>query len=204
MPTLEHSPSQTQVPVKKLGRPRALNEVKCREVCALISAGCGIERAARYVGCAANTVRREAQRNPEFNERLRRATLAAELGPLDALRQAANKHWRAAAWLLERTDVQRYGKQNVRFVKPEQLEAFSAKLGRVLLDETKDAKSYRRIMRRLRKFIAHSDREVHATEVDPFPKLRRPRKSIHEPAPMSLPEATPLHSDDSYVPPKTT
>ena len=36
------------------GRPRALDEVKRREVCALISAGCGVEGAARFVGCAAN------------------------------------------------------------------------------------------------------------------------------------------------------
>jgi transposase-like protein len=62
----------------KRGRRRALDEVKRREVCALISAGSAIADAARYVGCAASTIHREAMRNPEFREHLRRANLTNE------------------------------------------------------------------------------------------------------------------------------
>ena len=47
--------------------------------CALVAAGCGLEWASRYVGCSARTVRREALRNEDFHEPLRRCELAAAL-----------------------------------------------------------------------------------------------------------------------------
>src|SRR4051794_21125414 len=149
------------------GRPRALDETKCREVCALISAGCGIIGAARYVGCAASTIRREARRNRGFNEKLRRAHLAAELTPLNALRQAAQRYWRAAAWLLERADAQRYGKQDVRFVKPDQLEEFTDALSQIIDREVHDAETSRRILQGFEETIKQSERETLA-ELEPL------------------------------------
>jgi hypothetical protein len=86
----------------KPGRPFALDDVKRGEVCALVTAGCSLEWAANFVGCSPNTIRREARRNVEFGERLRQASLDAQLHSLSAMRQAADKHWRAAAWMLER------------------------------------------------------------------------------------------------------
>ena len=85
------------------GRPRALDEIKRREVCALISAGCSLRRAARYVGCSHTTIAREAKQNQDFRDRLHAAETQAQLHPLRAIRQAAATHWRAAAWWLERT-----------------------------------------------------------------------------------------------------
>jgi hypothetical protein len=85
------------------GRPRALDEIKRCEVCALVSTGCSLRRAARYVGCAHSTIAREAQQNQEFSDRLREAEVQAQLHPLRAIRKAAATHWRAAAWWLERT-----------------------------------------------------------------------------------------------------
>ena len=48
-------------------------------------------------------------RNPEFFEDLRKAELAAQIVPLHALRKAASNNWRAAAWLLERTQPNAFG-----------------------------------------------------------------------------------------------
>jgi tRNA C32,U32 (ribose-2'-O)-methylase TrmJ len=163
-----NSPLSPNTPLA-VGRPRALDNVKLREISALISAGCGLEGAARYVGCAASTIRREARRNPDFNEQLRRAHLAAELGPLNAMRNAANKHWRAAAWLLERTNAQRFAKQNVRHIKPEQLQQFSEVISGLLLQEIPDHNTRRRILRRLDKFIQRADANLIAAELDPCP-----------------------------------
>jgi hypothetical protein len=53
------------------GRPRALDDTKRSEVLALISTGYGIVGAAKYVGCTAKTIRREALRDPEFAQQLR-------------------------------------------------------------------------------------------------------------------------------------
>jgi hypothetical protein len=44
------------------GRPRALDHVKQREVIASVNAAFSIDRAARYVGCAPSTIRRECRR----------------------------------------------------------------------------------------------------------------------------------------------
>ena len=88
-----------------LGRPRALDEVKLAQICSLISVGCGLEKAARYVGCAASTIRREARRNPEFDLQLRRASMASEMEAFRAIQRAASTHWRAAAWFINRTDT---------------------------------------------------------------------------------------------------
>jgi hypothetical protein len=157
------------------GRPRALDNVKLREISALISAGCGLEGAARYVGCAASTIRREARRNPDFNEQLRRAHLAAELGPLNAMRNAAHTHCRAAAWLLERTNAQRFAKQNVRHVKPEHLKQFTEMIGNLVQEEVADRNTRRRIRRRLGKIIKQSEADILAANLDPCLTRRKPR-----------------------------
>src|ERR1700759_4664763 len=70
------------------GRPRVLDDVKRREICALVAGGCGLREAARYVRCGINTIRREAERNPEFDEQLRRSQTYAQLCPLRAMQLA--------------------------------------------------------------------------------------------------------------------
>ena len=68
------------------GRRRILNEAKCQEVCSLVTAGCGIEDAARHVGCVPKTIFREARRNREFGKSLQEAQTAARLTRLNAIR----------------------------------------------------------------------------------------------------------------------
>ena len=103
----------------KAGRPRALDEAKKREVCALLSAGGSMRFAGRYVGCSAKTIRNEAQRDPDFGDCLRKSQLVAQLEPLRALRQKATTHWRAAAWLLERGDPEQFARLDQKFFKPQ-------------------------------------------------------------------------------------
>jgi Helix-turn-helix domain len=159
------------------GRPRKLDEISQREICALLSAGCGINEAAKYVGCAASTISREATRNPAFDVALRQAYLAAELAPLNAMRRAAANHWRAAAWLLERTNPQRFAKQNPKLLKPEQLEYIIRMFADIFDDEVADPEARERFQQRIEKMMADCDREVVAAR-DPLPKNRRyPRRA---------------------------
>ncbi|TWT30973.1 hypothetical protein KOR34_43460 [Posidoniimonas corsicana] len=87
-----------------MSRPRVLDETKRREVCALLTAGMTLGSAAEYVGCSVKTIRRERDRDDDFDLKVRRAKMAARLGPLQAVRRAAETHWRAAAWLVERQE----------------------------------------------------------------------------------------------------
>jgi IS30 family transposase len=147
-----------------VGRPRVLDEVKRREICALVSAGCGIEAAARYVGCAPTTIRRESLRNDDFYEALRQAELNSQLSPLRAMRRAAATHWRAAAWLLERTHPERFAKQDVKLLKPEHVEAIMTRVAETVAEEIPDSNARERIYRRLLAAAGNAMREVSAAE----------------------------------------
>jgi hypothetical protein len=109
------------------GRPRVLNDRKRAVICDLIAMGSGLRQAAEYVGCSVNTVRREAERDPNFREEIRCSLANAELNPLRAMQRAIRTHWRAAAWFLERAFPD-------RFARPE-AGAFAARELRQLLNE---------------------------------------------------------------------
>lgn len=157
------------------GRPRVLDEPKRREICALISAGCGLEDAARYVGCSCATIRREQLRNPEFKERLRKAECFQQLAPLEALRKHAANSWRAAAWLLERTNPDRFGRSKADQVSPVQFDAFMDFLGEALAKEFNDPKERKRIGRRLHKIALRAEREAIAV-TKPYHNYSRARQ----------------------------
>jgi IS30 family transposase len=147
-----------------VGRPRVLDEPKRREICALVSAGCGIEAAARYVGCAPTTIRREALRNADFHDDLRQAELAAQISPLRALRHAAATHWRAAAWLLERTNPDRFAKQNPKMFSLGDMEEFITQVAEIVAEEIQDQPTRDRVYHRLLSIDRKAMRESHAAE----------------------------------------
>jgi len=160
------------------GRPRALDQVKQREIIAVVTAGFGIERAARYVDCAASTIRRECRRNPNFDTELRRAGLTGELCPLQAIREAARKYWRAAAWLLERLDPERFGKQNPRHIKPDQLEAFSSIIMEIVGREVANPQERHRIYDKISELQKSTERLM--LTVRDTPPRRRSRRRASE------------------------
>jgi hypothetical protein len=132
-----------------MGRPRFLDEGKLREIAALMSAGYPLSRAAEYVGCSTRTIRREIKRNKEFAEKVRKNQLFAELDPLNAIRNFGRTHWRAAAWLLERTYPDRYGKQNPALLKPSDMAEFLEEISEIISGEVVDVATQERIANRL-------------------------------------------------------
>ena len=147
-----------------VGRPRALDDTKRREVCALVSAGSGIARAAKYVGCNPSTIRREALRNVDFHDQLRRAELAAELEPLQLLRKKANTHWRAAAWLLERINPDRFIKQKTERIDKEQVaELFNGFLD-LVVEEIPDEDMQQQVYLKLGAAVRHEIDEAFSAE----------------------------------------
>jgi hypothetical protein len=129
-------------------RQRALDAVKQREVCALISVGCGMDVAARFVGCSVRTIRRELLRDAEFYEQLRQAELRANLAPLDALCKAAQRHWRAAAWFLERTQPVRFGRRYQGKYTERQVAGIISRIHQIVREEVADRAVLERIATR--------------------------------------------------------
>lgn len=131
------------------GRPHTLDDVKRGQVCALIAAGASLAAAARYVGCSTHTIRREGLRNEEFRKELRNAEVRAQLTPLQALQNAAKSHWRAAAWLLERTGPEKFDRRGAGVCKPAELHAVVDAVIESAVDDIEDDQLREHICRRL-------------------------------------------------------
>ena len=179
-----------------IGRPRALDDYKRREVCALVSAGCGIEGAARYVGCNAVTIRREALRNPDFHEQLRNAELTCELEPLRAMKRAAATHWRAAAWLLERTQPDRFARREANSLTPAEIDGVIARIAEEILDELSDQETIARVGHRLSDWSNRLQREERAA--------KHVRRDPHHRRPPPFPPQAKLSADEQPKPPLPT
>jgi hypothetical protein len=116
---------------------RILDDVKQREVLAILSMGCSQSMAAKYVGCAPATIRREAARDAKFAKKLREAKGNAELGLVKNIRKAANKeqYWRAAAWALERMFPEKYARRGPDVITAEQLAQVLAQLAERIIEQ---------------------------------------------------------------------
>ncbi len=101
---------------------RALDDVKKKEIVAILAVGCSQAMAAKYVGCSSATIRREAERDPKFARQIRQAKGNMELGLIRNIRDAAKKeqYWRAAAWALERCFPERYARRSPDVITAEQ------------------------------------------------------------------------------------
>lgn len=123
--------------MKKRGRRPVLDEGKRREVLAIVSVGCSQNVAAQYVGCAASTIRRAAERDPEFAKELGKAKSNAELGLVKNIRNAAKKeqYWRAAAWALERGFPEKYARRGPDVITAEQLARLLAQFADMIVQQ---------------------------------------------------------------------
>jgi hypothetical protein len=90
-----------------------LDGIKRAKIVAMLEMGCSRRVAARHVGCAASTITRTAQRDPDFAAELWDAESQAEVEALKLIRRTMQeeKYWRVAAWMLERRDPEEYGRR---------------------------------------------------------------------------------------------
>jgi hypothetical protein len=104
------------------GRPRLLDPQKKVELCEHVAKGATVEDAAETVGVSLRTVQRERQLDEDFDHELQ-LSLRQPPDPLKMMQHAARAHWRAAAWLLERTDPEQYAKRAKSSISPAQFHA---------------------------------------------------------------------------------
>ena len=132
------------------GRPPVLDKAKRAQIVAILSVGCSQNVAAQFVGCAASTIQRTAERDPEFGEELGKAKSNAELGLVKNIRNAAQKeqYWRAAAWALERGFPEKYARRGPDVITVEQVGLLLTKFAEIIVEEVPER--YRTsILRRL-------------------------------------------------------
>lgn len=143
----------------KRGRPPALDEVKRREICAILAMGGSRRLASQYVGCAPTTIPNTAARDPEFQAQLCQAESRHELGYLQSIQAASRKeqYWRAAAWALEHHYPQRYAVRNPGVVTLEQITQMLAQFAEIIVQEVPDPDEQKRIINRLESLGAAAD-----------------------------------------------
>lgn len=128
---------------------QALDESKRREICAILAVGCSRRTAAKYVGCAVDTIRRTALRDPEFEECLRKAESQHEIIHLRNIQEAGGRYWRASAWVLERLYAARYAARPADGISREQLSQILAEFAQIVAEEIPTAKYRASVLKRL-------------------------------------------------------
>jgi hypothetical protein len=163
-------------------RPRSLSDTKQYEVCAMVACGCTLQAAAQYACCSVVTIRREARRNPEFHERLRKATIQAQVTPVNVLHDFACRDWKAAAWLLERTHPERFAKRPACTYTEAQVADLLGRVCDVFRRALADKEKFARVKRRVQVLFAATLPQDGRTDK----RRSRPAKSrIASPAPHS-------------------
>ncbi|WP_428305989.1 hypothetical protein [Lacipirellula sp.] len=95
------------------GRRRVLDEAKKARLCELVALeSYTVESAAESLDVSLRTVQRERRSDQDFDHELRLA-LQQTPDPRKLMEQAARTHWRAAAWLLERTKPEEFARKPV-------------------------------------------------------------------------------------------
>jgi hypothetical protein len=120
LPHLENTMFTQPIPGAR-GRRRILDRQKKQLVVNAVSRGATMTEAAIAVNVSLRTVQREAREDSHFDQELRLAH-ADKAHPLDLMESAARTHWRAAAWLLERTNPEQYGRRSALSCTPFQFE----------------------------------------------------------------------------------
>jgi hypothetical protein len=135
----------------EIGRPPVLDDVKKREICAILAVGCNRETAARYVGCHRTTITKTAQRDESFALALAQAESKYEIVHLSHINKAATegRYWRAAAWALERKFPLRYGTSIAESFTFEQVTQVLSQFAEALLEEVPEDAIRERILARL-------------------------------------------------------
>ena len=123
----------TPSPRPPIGEP-VLDDFRKRLIIRGISRGYTRTKMAAMVGCAVSTIMRTAERDPQFFADLAQAEAAFLNGSIDTLYHSAcqERNWRAAAWVAERLDPDRFGRTPPRSrTIPQMLELIGKLLTRI-------------------------------------------------------------------------
>jgi hypothetical protein len=89
------------VSAHKRGRPEALDAPSRKKVLLLLTLGYTRALAAAELGISRSTIHRTMQRDDDFRQQVLDAEELFERTPLLTIVEAAQRHWRAAAWLMK-------------------------------------------------------------------------------------------------------
>ena len=119
-------------------------------LCGLVGVGLSRVRAARHVGISRSTFYRLLKREPEFASRLRQSEMQGEVLPLRQIINHGKTNWRAAAWVLERTMPDLYGRRAPFTVTHGDLMAILLAQAKLYLSDLAQTEYFDKVAERLR------------------------------------------------------
>lgn len=141
------------------------------QFCALVSLGCSIRRAATLIGVPESTVRSTIDRDAYFAERVRNAGIQREVVPLKHIRNAQEKSWRAAAYMLERTNPHDYSRRWPRQPTAAELSDILDRYSANLMNEVPAPELRKAILEKLDRITAALSQTPDIWQKDPPYKL---------------------------------
>ncbi|MCE9546592.1 MAG: hypothetical protein K8T25_13880 [Planctomycetia bacterium] len=125
----------------------------------LVAMGIAPAAAAHYVGISAGEFERLADDDPGYYSRMIETQRNCEIRYLTQIVKLAEKHWQAAAWFLERTHPDRYGRRGPTVVTAEHVEQALARILDLVLVHVPERERRDRIEADLAKLIDEVLRE---------------------------------------------
>jgi hypothetical protein len=143
-----------------------LDATKRQLIISILANGSSRRVAAQMAGCAASTIQRTAERDPEFAAQIARAEQNLEIEALRNIRNAGKdpRHWRASAWTLERRNPHDFAPRSAECFSVQEFTNSMVWMMSTLCQNLSQ-NSLKLVMRRLDQLI----RELH---VDPSLKRR--------------------------------
>ncbi|TWU30218.1 hypothetical protein [Bythopirellula polymerisocia] len=144
-----------------------INDSDKRALRTMLFVGCDREMAAKVLGWTAEKLRKALESDTEFANELLQAEGQAEFHHMRVLHNAAKdeKHWRVAAWWLERRAKRRYGRRSQRDLTDTQLEDFIENLARIIQSEVTQDEDRQRLLEKMAEFLRGESQEI--TEPSP-------------------------------------
>ena len=118
-------------------------------------------------GSATSASEREA--NEWFRRKLARAKMKADLAPLRAMQRAMLKDWRAAAWFLERTQPEKFGRRNHRAFTQKQANALVKDITSIVGEELTSGPLIDRLSSRIEaavRYACHAHNDMNRTAAE--------------------------------------
>jgi hypothetical protein len=133
------------------GRRGILDDAQRREIIAIVAVTKSWSRAADYIGCTVGVIEAAARRDLEFRFQLQKAESTPAIVNMNKINVAAKdvRHWRAAAWVLERLYPEDYALRRPRSMSTEQIRRMLYEFASMILDEIVDENARARIDDRL-------------------------------------------------------
>jgi hypothetical protein len=123
-----------------MSRPETLNDEMKQDVCKYLRLGASRRTIAQLLMIDESTIRKAAERDPEFDDAMQKAVAQLEC---DCLRSIARgkKHWRSSAWLLQHKFRDEYARKVVQ-----KLRTLPTGPNDYQYDDTPDGRLYRHML----------------------------------------------------------